>query len=217
MTKYQNKYGFTSELKNIDETVRIPYETIYGAFSAPDTTWYKSIPSLFKDKSVFVEVGSFEGRSAVCMAEEIYNNKRKIQLHCVDPFTGNPEQDEYSFLTQNVDCLYNKFMENTGFYRKKKIIVPRRGYSADISREFDDNSVDFVFLDGRHEHEYVLEDLNCWYPKLKVGGIMSGHDYRTNDMGVKTAVDEFCQKHKIEYSLLDKNSHSTIFIFQGKK
>jgi hypothetical protein len=216
---YTNKWGFNSSLRGIDNDTQIQYTDVYGEFGEPDSSWYQSLAGLFNDGSVFVEIGSFEGRSAVCLAESIFKLNKKITLHCVDPFTGNPEQDEYGYLSKNPDCLYDKFNENTGFYQKRKIIVPHRGYSNTICNEFADNSVDFIFIDARHEYEFVLEDIECWYPKLKSGGIMSGHDYRTDyasGNGVHLAVVEFCKNNNITYKLLDERSSSTIFIFNKK-
>jgi predicted O-methyltransferase YrrM len=49
--------------------------------------------------------------------------------------------------------------------------------------------VDFVFIDADHEYDSVVKDINAWLPKIKQGGIISGHDY-FNPCGVKKAVDE---------------------------
>lgn len=57
---------------------------------------------------------------------------------------------------------------------------------------------DFIFIDGRHDHDSVWEDLRSWWPIVKVGGFFAGHDYvdtltvsESPDLGVKRAVDEF--------------------------
>lgn len=59
-----------------------------------------------------------------------------------------------------------------------------------------DGAVDFVFIDARHDYASVLEDLGAWFPKVRSGGILSGHDYVTGrfpqgDFGVRRAVDQF--------------------------
>jgi len=69
---------------------------------------------------------------------------------------------------------------------------------VDAARDFPDEFFSFVYLDARHDEESVREDLLAWYPKLRVGGLFSGHDYvdldtALNDFGVKTAVDEFAR------------------------
>ena len=57
-------------------------------------------------------------------------------------------------------------------------------------------SLDFVYIDARHDYASVMEDLEAWYPKVRPGGLMTGHDYLdgTFDAGefeVRRAVDEF--------------------------
>jgi hypothetical protein len=61
--------------------------------------------------------------------------------------------------------------------------------------KFADNSLDFVYLDGNHTYDFVKQDLNAWYNKVKVGGILAGHDYPLKS--VKQAVDEFCKDKKL--------------------
>jgi len=57
-------------------------------------------------------------------------------------------------------------------------------------------SLDFAYLDGRHDYESVKQDLELWYDKVRPGGIFAGHDYRDGVppqgvFGVKSAVNEF--------------------------
>lgn len=55
--------------------------------------------------------------------------------------------------------------------------------------------VDFVFIDGNHAKEFVAQDIGLYWPKVKLGGFLSGHDY--NQKGVKSAVDEFAAKARL--------------------
>jgi hypothetical protein len=57
-------------------------------------------------------------------------------------------------------------------------------------------SLDFAFIDGNHRYEHVRADLHAWWPKIRAGGLLSGHDYgvcrdATGQWGVRCAVDEF--------------------------
>lgn len=52
-----------------------------------------------------------------------------------------------------------------------------RMFSVDAAKQVKDNSLDFVFIDGNHTIEHVIADLAAWSPKVKAGGIISGHDY----------------------------------------
>ena len=50
--------------------------------------------------------------------------------------------------------------------------------------------LDFVFIDAQHDYDSVKKDIEIWTPKLKPGGLLSGHDYQPNFKGVIQAVDE---------------------------
>lgn len=50
-------------------------------------------------------------------------------------------------------------------------------YSADAVNDFEDNSLDFVYIDANHTLPYVCQDIFMWERKVKHGGVISGHDY----------------------------------------
>ena len=55
----------------------------------------------------------------------------------------------------------------------------------DAIEDFEDESLDFVYIDGHHGFRYVAEDLVEWSQKVKKGGIISGHDYALNKKGAR--------------------------------
>ncbi|RLI59813.1 MAG: hypothetical protein DRO67_09555, partial [Candidatus Asgardarchaeum californiense] len=87
-------------------------------------------------------------------------------------------------------------MMTAGVMNKLNII---RGDSATMADEFQHASVDFVFIDAAHDYESVKNDIAAWFPKVKVGGIIAGHDYKNDEpTGVEQAVDErFGSKIKV--------------------
>jgi cephalosporin hydroxylase len=69
--------------------------------------------------------------------------------------------------------------------------------STDAASELEDNSLDFVYIDGNHSCSFVKADIEAYLPKVKVGGFIGGHDYylgETNSPGVNQAVDEFIKE-----------------------
>jgi predicted O-methyltransferase YrrM len=66
-----------------------------------------------------------------------------------------------------------------------------KGVSKDAIRAFEDNSLDFVYLDQEHDYKSVNEDLTLWWPKLTTGGIMALRNYGAKNEGLKRAADEF--------------------------
>ena len=124
--------------------------------------------------SVMVEVGSRFGISTLIFAE------RFGKVYCVDPW-------EYA-LPRNRE--YEEFVKNT---RHKNNIIPIRKRSLDGVKDFADNSLDFVYIDGLHDFENVKSDIEAWYQKVRIGGILGGHDYTHKRGGqeVIKAVDTF--------------------------
>jgi len=69
--------------------------------------------------------------------------------------------------------------------------------SVEAAKMFKDNALDLIFIDADHKYESVKEDIIAWLPKVRKGGILSGHDYDGEDNmhpGVKQAVDEIFGK-----------------------
>jgi hypothetical protein len=59
----------------------------------------------------------------------------------------------------------------------KNYYTPVRKTSEIASKDYKNNSLDFVFIDGDHSYDGVFNDITNWFPKIKIGGIISGHDY----------------------------------------
>lgn len=74
-------------------------------------------------------------------------------------------------------------------FEKCKIL---KGFSVDMAQAVPDGLLDFVYIDANHEEQAVRADLSAWVPKVKSGGIVAGHDFRTvsPDSAVKYGVVE---------------------------
>lgn len=151
---------------------------------------YSEVVARF-DNAVFVEIGSWKGKSTIYMAEEIHHSRKNIRLYCVDTWEGAKEQRERAEIREGT--LFDTFLDN--IEPVKSLITPLRMTSLQGARLFGDRSLDFIFIDASHEYEDVRDDLAAWFPKLKVGGIIAGHDYANRGQpGVKQAVDEFAEQ-----------------------
>lgn len=155
---------------------------------------YSSMVRLFESGSAFVEVGSWKGRSACFMAVEIENSGKKIKFDTVDTWLGSEEHAGYDIVDN--DGLYKEFIKNIEPVRH--IINPIRTTSLKASELYEDESLDFVFIDASHRYEDVLDDLNAWFPKVKKGGILAGHDYPSWE-GVVRAVNEFFESKLLHF------------------
>lgn len=173
------------------------YTNIGGWFNFHEL-YLEMIKQANKD-SYFVEVGSFLGKSAAYMAVEIANSNKKIKFDCVDPWNGLYLYDETIacdkigddfFYTGQFDKLYDRyyniFVENMKPVENYYSAV--RKPSLEASQLYEDGQLDFVFLDGLHDYESVKKDITHWWPKIKEGGVLAGHDYELDS--VNFAVNE---------------------------
>jgi predicted O-methyltransferase YrrM len=170
------------------------YEKIEGWFDFESL--YNQIVSEANNNSHFVEIGTWLGRSASYMAVEIINSKKEIKFDCIDTWNGSEEHKNIDFVKNNT--LYDEFIKN--IEPVKGIINPIRSLSTEASKFYEDNSLDFVFIDASHDYENVKQDINAWYPKVKQNKILSGHDYIWS--GVKQAVDEFISNNPHELKIM---------------
>jgi hypothetical protein len=157
-----------------------------GWFSYPNL--YSRVAKRFPSGSRFVEVGCWKGKSAAYMCVEIANSNKDIEFFCVDTWEGSVEHEGMKELPK----LYDIFIDN--MRPVEQYYFPLKMTSLEAVNKFKDNSLDFVFIDASHEYEDVRDDIIAWYPKVKPGGIIAGHDYYHEEYdwfpGVKRAVNE---------------------------
>jgi len=150
-----------------------------------------------------VEVGTDTGRYAKDLCEGLAN----LKLTTIDPFLPYTEGDEIKD-EQRSEAIYLEAVERLKNFNCEVV----RKTSMEAIKDFEDNSLDFVFIDGNHEYEYVLEDITEWSRKVKVGGIVYGHDYTENKnrkYGVIEAVNKYVSDNNINpWFVLHTPSHN---------
>lgn len=157
---------------------------------------YSAVVRYFPSNSVFVEVGSWRGRSSVYMGVEIVNSGKEQMLVCVDTWEGSEEHIGWDILKE--DGLYQEFLKNIEPVNDERdgTIEHIRGKSLEVVDAIQNFSLDFVFIDASHDYENVIADIRAWYPKVKEGGVIAGHDYPTW-AGVRKAVNEYFKRGEI--------------------
>ncbi len=105
-----------------------------------------------------VEVGTLDGDFAL----DITGMRLDIDLTCVDSWEGR--------FSKNKEGAINRI-------GTKAEILEMRSVAG--SKVFKDNSIDLVYIDAAHDFKSVTEDIEAWYPKVKSGGILAGHDFQT--------------------------------------
>lgn len=159
----------------------------------PHSRWHE-MPVLFRDLGFKkgVEVGVYKGR----FSRTLCKGNPELELTGVDAWAVYGDYKDYK-----VDDLCNKAFEEakarTGKYNVKLI----RAFSMDAVKIFEDESLDFVFIDANHDYEHVVEDIAAWSKKVRKGGLVVGHDYFKNpelNFGVMEAVDGWCSAYNIK-------------------
>lgn len=139
-----------------------------------DETREELIPKALKniDAKVAVEVGVFKAQ----FSRHILENWDGT-LWLVDPWRAFEDGEGYVDASNHREheTAYLEAMQNlTGFERRAFML---RGLSSDMASRFEDESLDFVYIDGNHAYKWVKEDIKLWWPKLRKGGVLAGHDY----------------------------------------
>ncbi len=73
-----------------------------------------------------------------------------------------------------------------------------RDTSYNVVKNFQDGSLDFVYIDSDHSYQAVLKEVRQWYPKVRKGGILSGHDCSNASPQVVKALVDFCYEIKLK-------------------
>lgn len=157
--------------------------------------WF-TFPKLYRymveryDNAHFVEIGAWQGSSTAYMAVEIINSNKNIKFDVVDAWNRFAIDGLHVFDSNRYpdDFVYQLFLENMKPVRH--VINPIRADSAAASLGYANESLDFIFIDADHSYEAVTRDLQSWFPKLKKGGHIAGHDY-VDDERVRNAVRDF--------------------------
>ena len=164
-------------------------------------------PELLKSKGykIGVEIGVEYGEFANHILKNWEGN-----LVCVD-YWEKQDDSIYNEPPNKKDFneMFLKFNQNIKSFEDRVLIVKNKSTIA--SNFFPDEYFDFIYIDANHEYKSIKEDIDYWFPKLKKGGLFSGHDWIPNftpkenknmsmfyndfyigEYGVNSAVEEFC-------------------------
>ena len=153
----------------------------------------RGLPNLFRELGfkVGAEIGVNKGHFSKWLCYKMRRNKPKLFL--IDPYKSYKEYSEY--LDQNeMDFLYEQAQKRLAPFNCEFV----KKMSMEAIKDFNDNSLDFVFIDGNHDFRYVVDDIDEWSKKVKPGGIISGHDYSGYMFQVREAVDGWTTSRKIK-------------------
>lgn len=125
-----------------------------------------------------LEVGSFRGLSAFCMAISA------VRVTCCDTFAANSAGQVQEDHVTTLD----DFLRATARFNNVRHFVAS---SAKAEAELELGEFDLIFLDAMHTYEDVVADIVRWWPRVRNGGVLALHDYgHDHFLGVKQAADE---------------------------
>lgn len=152
---------------NVQEIAKIPSTTLISECFTINQLALK-VP----DNGIVVEIGTGAGRVTMVLALAVAG--KGTMIHTVDNYSENGKYDEYGSWDKNsVKKLAKKFnVEGHITFRDKASVA--------VASEFSRDTIDFLYLDGSHRYVDVCREIDAWYPVVKTGGIIAGHDFDPN-------------------------------------
>ena len=157
-----------------------------------------------------VEVGVAKGE----FSEYLLKNSNLDILYSIDAWSSDLElMKAYrtSFATNNVNEYYEEAKKRLSPLGNRSVMI--KDISENAVKQFEKESLDFIYLDASHLFSGFALDLINWWGKLKWGGLFAGHDFvRKPTYQVSYAINGFCMEHKQFYYLTtdDNGKHHAV-------
>jgi len=168
------------------------------------------VSRLAAGRPLMIEVGVFTGH----MGEWLLDKRSDLRWIGIDNWLPTEQQPQAYIDTGDVHAVASGFLQSQ-WERQARTRMERFGDRATIIKEsspfathrFGQESVDLVFLDGDHSKQGALADCRAWWPIVKRGGYLGGHDFLNSDrrftFGVNLAVEQFSNEVLVAYELDD--------------
>ena len=150
--------------------------------------------------SACAEIGVWKGD----FSRQILKRTTPRKLHLIDPWKYQPEFPSRTFggkRAKKQEDMDRIFEVVSARFRELPNVEIHRAFSNQALGEFQDGYFDWVYLDGNHAYDYVLEDLSLCFAKVRSGGLISGDDYtwgRKCGFPVEKAVKHFVEENALE-------------------
>lgn len=131
------------------------------------------------------EIGVSQGRFTMFLCAIMHD----LNMVAVDRWEEQPGHKTEGWMGWDHEGSFKRFKANCDQYFGRRVNI-YRGDSLDAAKCVEDDSLDFVFIDADHSYEGCKADIEAWAPKVRVGGMLSGHDFNKKWPGVVQAVNE---------------------------
>ncbi len=137
------------------------------------------------------EVGVLRGDYSKLLCEA----NPELKLYCIDSWgLGDRKQKMHDYHVKAYEKAKHKLALCNAVLVNK--------LSMDAVKDFEDGSLDFVYIDANHRDPYITQDIAEWSKKIRPGGIVSGHDYN-NKPCVLEAVNAYAGAYDYNLHLTD--------------
>lgn len=146
------------------------------------------LPEYFKSLgyTIGAEIGVYKGEFTELLC------KAGLYVYAIDPWAAYSEQPSQ----KREDFLYGHAQRQLKKYPNCNII---RKSSMEAVKDFKDESLDFVYIDGDHSFKAIACDIAEWEKKVRKGGIVSGHDYHgQSSQYVRAVVNAYVEAYGIK-------------------
>jgi hypothetical protein len=136
------------------------------------------------------EIGVWEGRHA-----KILQNQLDIEkMYLIDPYDAYEDYEESKSEVERMRDAKKTAHSKLESYDNVEWVEL---YSQQAAQEIDEQ-LDYVYIDGNHNYDYVKRDIELSYELVEPGGVIAGHDFSISWSGVIQAVIEFADEEGVE-------------------
>jgi len=155
---------------------------------------------------VAAEIGVFKGG----FSQKILEAAAPAKLHLIDPW---PEQVSSGGVVGKGDELYGQVLARFHHRIDAGQVAVHRTTSTEAAKEFPDGQFDWVFLDANHGYEGMKQDLEAYYPKVRPGGYITGHDFTdAKGYGVIRAVRDLIDARPVHLVALSTDEYPSFVL-----
>jgi hypothetical protein len=165
----------------------------------PEIKYRRDLYQLLPPNPVTAEIGVAEG----FFSRDIIETCKSSLHYCIDSWEQLPQTGDGGFDQEWHTKNYGATVSLLKPYGDRVHIL--RGLSWRMAQHVPDNSLDLLYIDGDHSYEGVKKDLESWYPKVKPGAVIAGHDFINPAYGVFEAVGHFTQARSIKVFVIKED------------
>lgn len=182
------------------------FRSVEDDFKSIETRNYYKVwqPFMEKYKCEYVcELGVFKGGNFF----EMIAHKPKFAV-AIDTWNndGVHSEKDAKYSKEELETQYKNFKETVSHFPFVRVV---RDYTTNAAKSFPDRYFDFVYIDADHSVEGCYADIQAWYPKVKHGKFLVGHDYKRG-FGVPAAVDRFVKEEGLKLMFLSPSTWAVV-------